>query len=43
LIVAATLIAGCSSIPTAARTGVVAAGAVVGAAVLFRIAAAKEG
>lgn len=43
LLIAASLsILGCSSIPPAARPGVVAAGAVVGAAVLFRIGAAQD-
>jgi hypothetical protein len=42
LIAASTLLAGCSSIPPAARPGVVAAGAVVAAAVLFRVGADNE-
>jgi hypothetical protein len=36
------LLSGCSSNPPAARPGVVAAGAVVGAALLFRAGANKE-
>jgi hypothetical protein len=40
---AAALIAGCSSVPPAARPAVVAAGAVVAAQVLFRIAADSDG
>jgi hypothetical protein len=42
LVLAATLLAGCSSLPPAARPGVVAAGAVAAAAVLFRVGADNE-
>ena len=37
------LLAGCSSIPPAARPGVVAAGAVVAASVLFYVGAKEDG
>jgi hypothetical protein len=42
LIFASTLLAGCANVPPAARPGVVAAGAVVAAAVLFRVGADDE-
>jgi hypothetical protein len=37
------VLAGCSSIPPAARPGVVAAGAVVAASVLFYVGAKEDG
>lgn len=42
LLAVVVLLAGCSSIPPPARPGVVAAGALVGAAVLFRVGANKD-
>lgn len=41
-VIATLLLAGCSSVPPAARPGVLAAGAVVGASLLFYVGAKNE-